>query len=270
MEKPDMNQRFDKNISRALRSKADEIAPSSDLLDRINADILNSERENISMNHNLKLRKMKPVLIASLVLILSAATCFAASQITSLIGTSSKAFDEFPTERQVEKEVNFVPDYVEEFSNGFTFKSASINNTQALDNEDNKVDENTGIAFSYTRENSEKGQLLTLNADPEMEGLEDAKGPNDEVISFGELDLTYSSVVFKVVPEGYVPTEEENQQMAAGSLWISYGSDQIESSNLQYVKWVKDGIDYNLMDNGYEIPKDEIIAMAKEVAGKTE
>jgi hypothetical protein len=53
-------------------------------------------------------------------------------------------------------------------------------------------------------------------------------------------------------------------------LWISYGSDKVEVSDIQYVKWEKDGVIYNLMDKGYGLAKDEILGMAKEVIGDAE
>jgi hypothetical protein len=270
MEKPAMNQFFDICIKEVLQSKADEIAPSGALLDRIRAEINHKERESVSMNKIPNIRRMKPVVIIALVLILSAATCFAATKITGLVSTSTDAFDKFPTTAQVEKAVNYVPDYVEEFSNGFNFKSASVCDTAAMDGDDNIVNESKGIAFFYTKEGAQKSQLLTLNADPEGPGITGEAGPNEEVIKEGKIDLVYSHVTYKVVPESYRPTEEENLQMEQGVLWISYGSDKIETSNLQYVSWVKDGIVYNLTDNGFELEKDELLGMSREVLGDVE
>ncbi len=270
MEKPAMNQFFDRCVKEALRSKAEEIAPSGALLDKIRAEINDKEMENISMNRILNLRRVKPVVIVALVLILSAATCFAATKITSLVGTSIDAFDQFPTERQVEKAVNYVPDYIDKFDNGFYFESASVNKTAAMDSDNNKVNESKGIAFYYTREGAQKGQMLNLSADPDGPGMTGEPGPNEEVIKEGKLELVYSQVAFKVVPEGYTPTEEENRQMEQGVLWVSYGADEIQISDVQYVRWVRDGIVYNLMDTGYGLGKDELLGMVREVLGKAE
>lgn len=270
MEKPAMNQFYDRCVKEALRSKAEEIAPSGALLAKIKAEINDKERENISMNRISNFRRVKPVVIVALVLILSAATCFAATKITSLVSHSSEAFDKFPTAGQVEKAVNYVPDYVEKFSNGFYFESASVSDTAAMDSDNNKVNESKGITFFYTKDNAQKGQMLTLSTDPEGPGITGEPGLNEEVIKDGNLDLVYSQVTFKVVPEGYTPTAEENRQMEQGVLWISYGADEIEISKVQYVSWVKDSIVYSLMDNGYELGKDEILGMAREVLGRTE
>lgn len=104
-----------------------------------------------------------------------------------------------------------------------------------------------------------------MNADPDFPGLVGDVTPNQEEISYGDIKMIYSQVTFKLVPEGYVPTAEENQKVNQGELWISYGSEKEESSILQYVTWVKDGIVYNLMDQGFGIEKDEFLDMAKEV-----
>jgi hypothetical protein len=267
MGKPAANQFFDKCLKEALQCKAEEIKPSGVLFDRINTEICYREKENISVNQYFKLKKVKPLIIVSLVLILSAATCFAASQITSLVSHSTDVFDKFPSKNQVEKAVNYIPEYTEKFSNGFYFETASIDNTQALDSEKKKVDECKGISFHYTRENAQKGQLLNLNSSPVIAGTQGELEPNQEVIKNGKLDLIYSKVTFKVVPEGYVPTKEENQKMDQGVLWVSYGSDKEEVSEIQYVTWTRDGINYNLMEQSYGLAKDELINMAKEVIG---
>lgn len=270
MEKPATNQFFDKRIIEALQSKADEIAPSGALLDRIKAEINDKERENISMNRIPNLRRMKPVVIVALVLILSAATCFAATKITSMVSTSTDAFDQFPTVRQVEKAVKYVPDYVEKFDNGFYFKNASVSDTAAMDGDNNKVNESKGITFFYTKDNAQKDQMLTLSAGPDVPGLTGEPGSNTEVVKDGKLDLLYSQVTLKLVPDDYTPTEEENRQMEQGVLWISSGSDEVEVSNVQYVSWVKDGIAYNLMEQGFDLGKDELLGMVREVLGKAE
>jgi hypothetical protein len=270
MKKPAANQFFDRCIKEALRRRAEEITPSDALLAKIKAEINDKERENDSMNKIYNFRRMKPVVIAALVLILSAATCFAAAQITGLVSSSSEAFDKFPTARQVERAVGYVPDYVEKFSNGFYFDSASVRDTAAVDSENNKVSESKGITFFYTKEGAQKARILTLSADQEGPGISGKPGLNEEVIKDGKFDLVYSQVTYKVVPEGYTPTAEENQQMEQGVLWISYGSEEVEISKVQSVSWVRDGIVYTLTDNGYELGKDEILGMAREVLEKAE
>lgn len=270
MEKPAMNQFFDQYIKEALKTKAEEIQPSDILLNRINVQIKQKEKENHSMKQFLTIKRVKPLIIVSLVLILSAATCFAASQISSLRTMSTNVINEFPTTNQVKNIVNYIPDYVEEFSNGFHFERASVDQTEAMDNDDNKVGECKGITFYYTNEHSQKEQILSLSTDSEIFGMAEDIGSNEEVISNGDMDLIYSQVTFKVVPEGYVPTEEEKKKMDQEILWISYGSDEIEVSDIQYIRWTRDGIIYNLMEKGYQLEKDEMIEMAREVIGTAE
>ena len=260
MGKPDMNQFYDKCIKEALNSKANGITPSGALLGRISAEINDKKKENISMNKILQSRMMKPIIIAALVLIITTTAGFAATQISSFRSSSTPGddFDQFPTAQQVEKAVNYVPDYVESFSNGFYFKDASIHNTEALDADSNKVMEYKGITFHYT---DTKGDAQ-FNG---ISGLPEDAVANTEESLYGEISLTYSQITNKVVPEGYVPTEEEKQEMDQGLLWIAEGSEKVEVSDIQWVKWVKDGVVYSLMDMGYGVEKDELLEMAKEV-----
>lgn len=273
MEKPDMNPFCDKWIRDALNEKANEIIPSGDLLYRINSEIEDRKQEDSTMNKVFKSRGMKPVVIATLVLILTAATSFAASQISSLQTMSTDSFGEFPTPRQVEKAVNYAPDYVESFSNGFYFKEASIHNTQALDGDSNKVMEYKGITFHYTDEkDAQQGtpyaghKSVSLTANLEVPGLPEGEIANSEESLYGEIKLVYSKITDKLVPEGYVITEEEQQKIDRGEMWISTGGgDEIEVSDVQFVTWTKDGIAYNLMDMGCCVEKSELLEMAREI-----
>ena len=265
MEKQDTNRVFDRSIKEALQNKAEGAKPSKFLLDRINAEIDRNEKERITMSQLFKQRKVKPLIVASLIIVLTAATSFAATQVTSFVSTSTTAFDTFPTVKQVKEAVNFAPDYVESFTNGFQFKEASVSNMEALDNDKNKVDEGKGINFFYKKDGIKKGQILSLNASKQIDGMSSEVGPNEEEIPCDDFNLIYSHVTFKVAPEGYTPTDEEQQKMEQSELWLSYGSDEVEVSEVQYVKWIKDGIAYDLMDNGCGLEKDELVNMAKEV-----
>ena len=266
MEKPDMNQLYDKGMNEALHSKANEIITTDTLFDRVSSEINDKKRGNIEMNKVIKSGRMKPALILALVLILSSTAAFAASQISSLQSHSTKTFDGFPTARQVEKAAGFSPDYVEAFSNGFQFKSAAVSDTEGLDSDGNTAIMYKGISFYYDNEDTQKGQIMSLNTHLDRPELYENGNANDEIIPDGDIDLTYSKVTTMLAPEDYVPTEEEQRQMDQGTLWISCdGSDEIRTSEVQYVNWVKDGIAYNLMDQGYGIEKDELISMAKEI-----
>ncbi|MDF2654456.1 MAG: hypothetical protein K0R19_930 [Bacillota bacterium] len=270
MGKPDTNPVIDRRIAEALQDKAREAVVPEFLLSRIHAEINEKEKGYLTMNKGFFRRMggkgMKPVIVASLLVILTAATSFAATQISSLVSTSKDAFDEFPTAKQVEKAVNYVPNYVESFTNGFYFKDASVSSTQALDGDNNKVSECEGINFYYTKDGASKKQYISLSTDPETQGINNTNlGANEETVACGDMSLIYSKVTFKVVPQGYVPTAEEQKLVDQEKMWISEGSEEVEVSEVQYLSWVKDGIVYNLMDNGFAVEKDAFINMAKEI-----
>ena len=276
MGKLDTKQDIERLITDSLQDRGQGAVIPDFLLDRINEKIESKEKGNCSMNKGFRrigngikgIKGMKPVIVASIIIIVTAATSFAATQITSFVSHSTKTFDEFPTAKQVKAAVEFIPDYVESFSNGYYFKEASVSNTKAVDDDNNKVSAFQGISFYYTKDGAIKGQILSLSTDPKLEGvINTERSENEKVIPFGDVSLIYSKVAFKVTPEGYVPTEEEEERMARGELWISSGSDQIEETNIQYVRWVKDEISYTLMDHGFEIDEQTLVEMAKEVIG---
>lgn len=265
MEKLNPNRRFDLCMKNSLENKASEVEPTGELFRNIQTDIYEKEREYYTMNNTKKFRKINPVVIVILIFILSAATCVAASQINSYVTYSTKTFEEYPSKWQVKSAVDYIPNYVKEFSNGFTFKNASVDDTTAKDVDDNPIAKGKGITFYYEKSDSVKGQILACTTDKDFGEVTSDSDLTQEVIKSGNIDLKYSHVESKVVPEGYVPTAEENQRMDKGNLWMSYGStDKEETDKIQFIQWTKDGISYALMDRGYELPKDELIKMAEE------
>ncbi|QOX63507.1 hypothetical protein FRZ06_09160 [Anoxybacterium hadale] len=270
MGKPATNPVIDRRIAEVLQDKAREAVVPEFLLDRIHAEINEKEKGYCEMNKGffkgMGIKGMKPVVVASLIVILTAATSFAATQISSLVSTSKDVFDEFPTAKQVEKAVNYVPNYVDSFSNGFYFKDASVSSTKALDGDKNTVNAYEGINFNYTKDGASKEQYISLSADPKTEGINDTElGMNEETVSLGDMDLIYSKVTFKVTPEGYIPTAEEQKLVDQEKMWLSEGSEKVEVTEVQYLRWMQDGISYNLMDNGFAVDKDDFINMAKEI-----
>lgn len=267
MEKLDTKRAFDGLIKEALESKAQEAVNPAFLLEKINREIRNREEENQTMNKEKRLRGIKPLAVAMLIVVVTAATSFAATHMGGYLLSSTKdSFEKLPTERQMEKAVGYVPDYLESFSNGFYFKDASVVNTEAFDDAKSKKGEYDGIHFNYTKKNALREQTLSLSADPVNPSLErEEVGKNEEVITIDGLELIYSKVTFKVAPVGYVPTAEEQEKVAKEEMWISEGSDEVEVSELQYVRWIKDEVSYNLMEDGWGLEKEELLKMAEEV-----
>lgn len=166
------------------------------------------------------------------------------------------------------KAVGYVPDYVEAFSSGFYFKEAVITNTELLDSDSNKVMEYEGIMFYYTKEKDApkySGQSIALATNLEVSGLPNEGAVAMEESLYGDIRLIYSQVTEKRVPEGYIPTKEEEQSIDQGLLHISVGSEKVEISDYRWVEWTKDGIAYCLTNTGDSIKKDKLLEMAKEV-----
>lgn len=266
MRKSDRNRLYDQYMKEAFDRSLNGITASDTLFDRTMTEINLKNQEDVSMNKFLQSKKMKPVLIAALVLLLSTATSLGASHIVGLIGYTTDVFEDLPTDKQIEKRVNYVPDYVEEFTNGFTFDNASVDKTYALDSNGNKSYGYTGIHFHYKKGDNKNAERVNLSTAPEDPAITSDLKSNAELIPEGDLDLFYSKVIFKLVPGDYEITEEEQQKIDEGVLWISTdgSSAPASASDIQYVNWVKDDIVYSL-SNGGTLSKDELLNMAREV-----
>lgn len=122
---------LDNELEIAVSHTAKQIAPSKDMFTEITKKIeLETKGENY-MKIN-KSKKIKTVLIACAILILTTATCFAAAKF--ILYTS------LPSNKSVASEVGFNPKYLQEFKNGYEFLEGGINKDWSISDGSNDLE----------------------------------------------------------------------------------------------------------------------------------
>ncbi|MFV0518121.1 MAG: hypothetical protein ACK5MV_12055 [Aminipila sp.] len=248
---------FEKEIKVVISEKVNNIYPSENMLYEIKSN-LNKERKFI-MNTN-KAKKTRGTLVACIILILTTVTCFAAVKIASYEGYSRNIFSEFPSEKELVKEAGFLPNYCEEFSNGYIFKSGSVGEMSAKDENGNSIKTTDTASFEY--ENKDLSICLTIE---NATGLMSDEESGEKLEIKDGIQGVYSEYMNKSVPGDYELTEQDKKDQADGKYIFSFGSDEIKVEHIQSITWEYNGMTYNLgcYDDG--LNKEEMLEMVKEV-----
>lgn len=225
---------------------------------------LPDQKENCEMENKKSYKKAsfrKRTMVALVAAMVVGTTVFAAGKIVSIEshGSNIPNYTTIPTEEKVKKDVGFNPKLVKEFDNGYTFKGGHIFEDTGRDSERNPVLKAKALSFDYTKGNDE----VTLNMD---EGrLAGESGKEKIVDNYNSIDLYYTSYANKLVPGNYTMTEQDKKDEASGKYVFSFGSVEEKISQIQYLRWVQDGIHYSFLVVDSDLSQDELIKMVHQV-----
>ncbi len=244
---------IDEKIKKALENKALDISPDDAMLDSIKNSV---EKENIYMKKGFTAKKI--VALCAAICVIGAVTAIGSGKVVSMSAHSSRLDDikHFPTQAELSKIIDYSPKYVEKLGK-YDFDFASPGETEEKDADGNVVDKYRDISFWYKTD----GGILTLGTKPDTHTEE----KNGEPIEYKGKTLYYDSIKYKFVPPGYELTAEDRELMDKKELEVSYGSQEVELKDNASVVWTDSNVSYCLMDMDAHIPKDELIAMAKQV-----
>ena len=99
-----------------------------------------------------------------------------------------------------------------------------------------------------------------FNSEAELQG--------DVIKNVNGVDIYYYAFANKTVPGGYKQTDEDKKAEADGTLVFSYGAPEVKIQNVQSATWVKDGIQYQLLQIDGKLSADELAKMAEEILNK--
>jgi len=255
---------FEENIKETLSNISNQVEASNQLRLRVNNAVKQqTHKEDFLMKKRFSL-KSAAILVA--ILCLTTVTVFAATRVSEYILTSSSkpTYTSFPTEKVLQKDLGFVPNSVEKFSNSYTFHEAVIGNTTPVDENGKKMGAYKFISYTYV---SDKGEKVNLYVNKQLPGeTSDSKAAKTD---YKGISLSYSSQKYRFVPADYKLTEEDKKAQESGEIMFSYGSDAVQNSIIQNVIWTdSDKIKYNLMASDSNLKQADLVAMAKEIVDK--
>ena len=229
---------------------------------------IQNERKSVTMKLNAiksnTRSKKKISVIAAVAVLALGTTVFAASGIISNWYSSSSSDPEYkslPTAQQVKKDIGYDAVLISEFENGYAFKDGSIVNNNLADEDGNSVEKFKSVSFDYEK----NGDTVIFSQD-KFNSKIDMDG--NVIKTVDGTDIYYYSYTNKIVPAGYKMTDEDKKAEADGKLVFSSGSSDVRISEVQSVTWVKDNIQYQLMQMDGALSRDELAEMAEEVISK--
>ena len=215
-----------------------------------------TERKTVIMKS-----KKKTACIALAATLALSVTAFAANGLVSNWFSSSSSFADYktlPTAQQVKKDIGYTPILIDGFANGYTFQDGNIVSNNLTDENGNSIEKFKSVSFDYEKD----GDIVIFTQDKFNSQTELAGSVAKTV---GDTDIYYYSYTNKVVPADYELTEADKTAEANGDLVFSYGSAEVEMNEVQSATFVKDGMQYQLLQINGKLSGDELIRMAEEL-----
>lgn len=223
---------------------------------------------NIRLNSAYKERKFfnmkskkKISLIAIAATLALGITIFAASgKVASWFSSSSSVPDykSFPTARQVTKDIGYTPVLIETFENGYTFKNGSVINNTLEDESGSSVEKFKSVSFDYEKD----GDTVIFAQD---KFNSEAEPQGDVIKTLNGADIYYYCYTNKCVPADYELTEDDKRAEESGEIIFSYGSPDVKIQKVQSITWLKDGMQYQLLQIDGKLSPDGLLEMAEEI-----
>lgn len=187
-------------------------------------------------------------------------TAFASGVLTGWFSSADKEYSSMPTEQECIEDVGYAPVLVQEFENGYSYSTGYVVNNERADEKTGEVDKFKSAMFEY-----EKDGDIVYFWQEKYEGA----GVNGTLVdSFAGVDIYYYSYTNKIVPVDYQMTEADVEAEENGEVIFSWGSDEVMVMEVKNLMWLKDGVQYSLLQTGGLLSCDELCAMAKEaIAG---
>lgn len=258
-----MRQEYDlgKKVKEALTQECADMTASRDLKDRIDAEILERQKE-ADMKH-FSVKKLIIGVAAGCFLI--SGGVFAAGHAVTLsthsyLGDSYKSFSDLD---KAEAELGYQVDAVETFENGYRFKSMSVEDVQGKDESGNAIYTFKSMGIHYGRGGDPS---LSVYIEKPVETQVRKKEPQ-ATRQVGDITVYYDTQIYKFVPPDYEPTEEDKAKQESGEIEISYGTDKVQVQTAYNVTWNKDGIFYNILGFDVNLSAEEMLDMAEEIIG---
>lgn len=221
---------------------------------------LDERKETSMMNFNT--RKMG-ILIACICLF-AGLTVFAAGKIVSLqTGKDYKAYTQYEDYDKAMKKAGYHITAPKQLGDEYSFKEYSVVGTDAKDANNHTVTSFKELKVTY--ENA-AGDQLVLNTLKASDYQEETVMKPDDICNINGISVSYTTYRMITVPDDYELTEEEKAMEETGKIWFTKGGfDKKEETEYAFVSWEKDGIRYNLMDEGMKVQKDSLFDMAENV-----
>ena len=201
--------------------------------------------------------------VAAAVCALTGTVCMAGGKIAGYVGgtRAGSQTSDFSDIGKLEKTLDLAVNAPEAFDNGYAFADASIADFDALDEDGIKVGNESELAVMYEKD----GKRLHYTVKKGATILSDEEIAGAQVIEKDGITYYYMQHDYLFLPHNEEPTAEEVAAQDAGSLYISYGSDERQEQTSYSLWWNVDGQSYSLMGFDLDLSAQEMVDMALQI-----
>lgn len=247
-------QQFEALLRQALRP---EIDPKD------TAFSISPHRKGQIMNFQKVIKKAAVVLAAVLLL---TTTAYAADfmNIKSLANTGRGEYisESYKDMDKAMKKAGFEITAPESFESGYSFRNVRVGESGAYDEHNKELFTYKDLVVYYK---NPAGTTLYLFTHADREELSQGSREPDMTRIIDDVQVEYRLDHYKFVPEDYELTPEDKAMLEQPGYYLSYGSDTVVEQDNHSLGWVKDGVNYHILDSGAKENPDTLFAMAEEL-----
>lgn len=252
------DERIDELLHETLTAVHPDDVLNQKIRDRIMAE--NAGKENKMRRTGVK----KTFIIAAACCLLFSTVVIASTGIIkySVAHSTSGEYTDYEDIAKAEDRAEIKIKAPENFSNGYTFKEASVVESEDRGENDEVINKFKEIMVAYTKEGEDKIAVYTM---PAQFFTKKAPETADESTLIDGIDVYYFTAAYKWVRPDYELTDEDIQRQEAGELNISVGASENRETMVCNCMWIQDGVGYDLLCTDSAIPADTMFEMAREI-----
>lgn len=219
------------------------------------------DKEIVTMN--VKKRTLR-ILIAAALICLLTVSAYAAEQlrVSSLMSGKSVISEDYSDVQTALKRTGLKANIPERFQSGFRFQRVKTEEVVGTDDNDNQVLTYWEVLTDYE---NDQGQRIAFAVQENLEGLPQSEQIPTERRTIGGIEVTYCVDHYKLVPDDYQLSEEEEQWRQQPGNFISYGADTVVETSFANLSWkTPDGV-YSILDWNAVVDAETMFAMAEEI-----
>lgn len=245
-------------IRHTLLSRSESIQVTSADTERMERSVHRKIEEASVMR---KWNTGKMIVVVAAVCVLGSITAVAAGRINQINSQSSHVNNfTYGQLGAMEKRLGFVTKAPEAFSNGYRFSTGVPVESSGMDQEGNVVGKGEDFSLDYKKDGQPDVYLTVENTT-----MYQGQGHPDQVFEHNGVSVAFNIDRYRFVPEDYQVSAEEQAEMDAGKLVISYGSEEVTNQVYQGVSWEQNGICYYMNSFDSSLTAEEMVQMAGEI-----
>lgn len=220
--------------------------------------IIEEEAYSNMKKHSIFNKKVVIIAVAAALVIGTGA--FAGGKIAfyNCSSSSTPTYTSIQSKETMQKVYGFTPVVMDNFTNGYQFKSITTVNASANDEDNKKVKSFKEAEIDYVKGNDK----ISLYTSTDIQEDNQSK----LVDTYKDVKIYYTTYNDKCVPADYKLTEQDKADEASGKYIFSCGGgDKVKITKIQGAAFVKNGISYNFCGLDSTATQTDLIAMAHEI-----